>query len=130
MMVRLVHSARMVKVAKKSFRVTYIRQWRTHRGLSLVQVAERVSELMGRSMTHATLSRIETGKIAYTQPVLEAIAVALACEPADLLIRNPVDKSAPWSILDQLKKADSHAREQIIAVVDALTKAGSTKTGT
>jgi transcriptional regulator with XRE-family HTH domain len=106
-------------------RPTFIRQWRSHRHLSLVQVAERVSEITGKSMTHSTLSRIETGKIAYTQPVLEAIAVALACEPADLLMRNPEDKSAPWSILDQLKKADTATVNRVVAVIAALTKTGT-----
>jgi transcriptional regulator with XRE-family HTH domain len=106
-------------------RPTFIRQWRSYRHLSLVQVAERVSEITGKSMTHATLSRIETGKIAYTQPVLEAIAVALACEPADLLIRNPEDKSAPWSILDQLKKADTATVNRVVAVITALTTTGT-----
>jgi transcriptional regulator with XRE-family HTH domain len=119
------HNARMVKTAKSLFRSTFIRQWRTHRGLSLVQLAERVAEISGKSMTHATLSRIETGKIAYTQPVLEAIAIALACEPADLLMRNPEDKSAPWSILDSLKKADQATVNRVVAVVSALTKTGT-----
>jgi DNA-binding Xre family transcriptional regulator len=90
-----------------------------------VQLAERVAEISGKSMTHATLSRIETGKIAYTQPVLETIAVALACEPADLLMRNPEDKSAPWSIMDQLKKADPATVNRVVAVISALTKTGT-----
>lgn len=125
MIVRLWHSGGMVKTVRSPLRPTFIRQWRNHRHLSLVQVAERVSEITGKSMTHATLSRIETGKIAYTQPVLEAIAIALACEPADLLIRNPEDKSAPWSIYDQLKKADAATVSRVIAVVTALTKTGT-----
>lgn len=109
----------------KTFRPTFIRAWRTHRGLSLEALALRVEEILGRNMTYATLSRIERGKIAYTQPVLEAIATALLVEPADLLIRNPLDKSAPWSILDQLRKADPDARVRILAVVEALAKTGS-----
>lgn len=124
-MARLWHNARMIKTSRSPLRPTFIRQWRTYRKLSLVQVAERVSELTGKSMTHATLSRIETGKIAYTQPVLEAIADALACTPADLLMRNPEDKSAPWSILDQLRKADPATVNRVVAVVTALTKTGT-----
>lgn len=125
MILRLWHNAGMVKPTRSPMRPTFIRQWRNHRHLSLVQVAERVSEITGKSMTHATLSRIETGKIAYTQPVLEAIAIALACEPADLLMRNPEDKSAPWSILDQLKKADPATVNRVVAVITALTKTGT-----
>jgi len=119
------HNARMVKPAKPPFRSTFIRQWRNHRDLSLVQLAERVSEATGKSMTHSTLSRIENGKIAYTQPVLEAIAFSLNCEPADLLMRNPEDKSAPWSIMDQLKKADPATVSRLVAVISALTKTGT-----
>ena len=121
----LSHTLWMAKIQKRAFAPTFIREWRTSRGLSLVQLAERVSEVTGKSMTHATLSRIENGKIAYTQPVLEAIAYALLCEPADLLVRNPLDKSAPWSIYDQLKKADPDTRARIAAVVDALAKTGT-----
>lgn len=122
---RVVHRLYTQGMQKKPLRPTFIRAWRTHRGLSLEALAARVEEILGRNMTHATLSRIERGKIAYTQPVLEAIASALLCEPADLLIRNPLDKSAPWSILDQLKKADPDARARIMAVVDALAKTGT-----
>lgn len=110
---------------KPQFGKTFIRAWREHRKLTLQAVAARVEEKLGRSMTHATLSRIETGRIAYTQPVLEAIAHALLCEPADLLMRNPQDRTAPWSILDTLKKADPATRLRIAAVVDALAKTGS-----
>lgn len=76
-------------------------------------------------MTHANLSRIENGKTGYTQRTLEAIAHALLCEPADLIMRNPLDKSAAWSILDQMKKADPETRARIAAVVEALSKTGS-----
>lgn len=114
-----------LRMLKKAFRPTFIRAWRTHRGLSLEALAARVEEILGRNMTYATLSRIERGKIAYTQPVLESIATALLCEPADLLMRNPLDKSAPWSILDSLKKATPDERARIMAVVEALAKTGT-----
>jgi len=112
---------------KKPLQPVYIRQWRTFRDLSLEQVAERVAEdLEGREdFSHASLSRIERGEQPYTQRTLEAIARALNCEPADLLMRNPQDKDAPWSIFDQLKKADKATRVRIAAVVEALAKTGS-----
>jgi transcriptional regulator with XRE-family HTH domain len=115
----------MPKTSKTLFRPTYIRQWREYRGLSLVQLAERVAEFTGKSMTHPTLSRIENGRIGYTQRILEAIAHSLLCEPADLIMRNPLDKSAPWSIMDQMKKADPETRARIAAVVEALSKTGT-----
>lgn len=119
------HNDVMPKIPKIPFRPTFIRQWRQHRNLSLEQLAERVAEYTGKSMTHATLSRIENGKIGYTQRILEAIAHSLLCEPADLIMRNPLDKSAPWSILDQMKKADPDTRAKIAAVIEALSKTGT-----
>jgi transcriptional regulator with XRE-family HTH domain len=41
--------------------------------------------------THATLSRIERGKLAFNDSTLEAIAGAYNVSPADLLVRDPSD---------------------------------------
>lgn len=82
---------------KPPFRPTFIRQWRQHKGLTLEQLADRVHT------THASLSRIERGMQPYNQELLEALAEALSCTPADLLIRNPLDVEAPWSIWERLK---------------------------
>ncbi len=60
----------------------YLRAWRQAVGLTLEQVAERVERLSEEranadsstralSMTHATMSRIERGKIPYNQLLLE-----------------------------------------------------------
>lgn len=61
----------------------FIRQWRIHRGLTLEQLAERVG------VTHGALSQLERGLVNYTQPMLESLAFALQCEPADLIMRDP-----------------------------------------
>ena len=110
---------------RPQFGPTFIRAWRNFRELNQETVAERVAETLGRKFTHASISRIENGKQPYTQPVLEAIAGALRCEPADLLMRNPLDKEAPWSIFDTLKRADQATRTRITAVVEALAKTGT-----
>lgn len=110
---------------RKPYRPTFLLQWRKHRELSQEALAERVAETLARTFTHASVSRLERGKQAYTQPVLEALALALGCEPVDLLIRNPEDKDAPWSIYDRLKRADTATRNRISAVVDALAKTGT-----
>lgn len=62
---------------------TFIRDWRKFRRLSLVELAERVG------VTHATLSRVETGKSPYSQDLLENLARELGCRPVDLLLRDP-----------------------------------------
>jgi transcriptional regulator with XRE-family HTH domain len=102
---------------RKTFRRTFIRQWRKHRNLTLAQVADRVGT------THATLSRIERGVQPYNQPLLEAIADALQTDPASLLMRNPEDPDGIWTVWENAEPA---IRRQIIAIAQTLLK----KTGT
>lgn len=83
----------------------FIRQWRKHRGLTQEQLAEIVG------VTHGAISQLERGETGYTQPMLEALAAAMHCEPADLIMRDPSQPGAPWSIWDNLKPA---AREKAL----------------
>lgn len=96
----------------------YIREWRKHRDLTLEQLAERIG------MTHQNLSKIERGKVAYTQPLLEKLAEEFRCEPADLIVRDPSDPGGLWSIYDQLTPVQ---REQGVSLLRVI--AGG-KTGT
>lgn len=75
----------------------FIRQWRKHRGLTQEQLAEIVG------VTHGAISQLERGETGYTQPMLEALAAAMHCGPADLIMRDPSQTEAPWSIWDALK---------------------------
>lgn len=102
----LAHPWAMGKKRKKK-RPHFIRPWRKFRHLTQQQLAERLD------ITQATLSRIEKGEIAYTQPVLEAIADALACEPGDLIMRDPHLPSA-WAPLEGVPDADKPRVLQII----------------
>ena len=104
---------------KPQYRRTFIRQWREHRGLSQDQLVARMAERV-EGFSKSSLSRIENGKQPYSQPILEALAWALQCEPADLLIRNPTDGEALWSIWDGLEPAQ---RVQATAILEALRKA-------
>jgi transcriptional regulator with XRE-family HTH domain len=101
----------------------FLREWRKHRGFTV----EHLADLVG--VTHGAISQLERGKVSYTQPMLEALAVALACSPADIVMRNPLDESAPWSILENLQKASPDDRARIVRAVQALTE-GLNKTGT
>jgi len=69
-------------------------------------------------ISKATLSRIETGKQPYTQDTLEALAWALNCEPADLIMRDPTSEA--WSIWDDLKKMPPEQRKRAIKILRAL----------
>lgn len=104
--------ARQECMAKKPIhRPTFIRQWRQHRGYSLDQLAERVP------MDKGNLSKIERGLLPYNQELLERLAEALGTDPASLIMRNPTDAAAVWSIWDHASPGD---RAQIERVVTAL----------
>lgn len=95
---------------------TFIRQWRHHRGLTLEKLAGRLE------MTASHLSMLERGKRGYTQDMLEALADALATDPASLLMRDPTDPEAIWSIWDQAKPVE---RRQIIELAQVLIRTGT-----
>jgi transcriptional regulator with XRE-family HTH domain len=102
------------KVAYKNPRQrrrVFFREWRKHRGLTQDQVAER----MGTTKTRVSLK--ETGKEPWDQDYLNSLAHILACDPIDLLARNPGDPEAPWAIWDALRPDQ---RKRAIRVLKAL----------
>lgn len=101
---------------KRQFRRTYIRQWREHRGLTLEQLADRVE------MTPSYLSMFERGQRGYTQNTLEALADALQTDAASLLMRDPKDEEAVWSIWEQAKPGE---RKMIVDIARTITKTGT-----
>lgn len=105
-----------VKSRSKTFRRIYLREWRKFRHLSQGALVERLKErVVGVSVS--TISRIENSKQGYTQAILEAAAWALNCEPEDILIRNPLDNAAPWSIWDDLKKATPDEKAMVVRML-------------
>jgi len=92
-------------------RPIYMRQWREHRGKTLVQVAEHIG------MSHGQLSRIERGDQPYNEQLLELLADLYMCEPVDLLIRNPLDERGIWSIWENAKEGQ---RQQIRAIAETV----------
>jgi transcriptional regulator with XRE-family HTH domain len=98
-------------------RRTFFKEWRVHRGLSQEQLADRLETSV------ASISRIEKGSQPYTQDVLEALAEALMTDPASLLMRNPDDPEAMWSIWEQAKKGERQLIEELArSVVKTGTK--------
>lgn len=94
----------------------FIRQWRKHRGYT----QEQLAEILG--VTHGAISQLETGRMNYTQPMLEAMAEALSCEPADLIMRDP--ESPIWSIMDNLKSMTPEQQAQVSEIVSTFKRAG------
>lgn len=102
------HSHKMRKVSGKQRH--FIKEWRKHRNLTQDQLAERI----GVDRTY--VSKIEAGKKRYDQPFLEAAAEALNCDPASLIMRNPLDPEAIWSIWEQIPPEDRpHAMRALAA---------------
>lgn len=98
-------------------KATYIRAWRKERGYTLDDMVGRL-EVLGVKTTGATLSRIETGKVPYSQDILEAIAEALDVTVAQLIEHNPDIPTSPVAgIFDKL---DAEQAAQAEAVLRAM----------
>ena len=111
----------------------FLRDWRKASGLTLEQAAERVERVSEArsdastgvrpiSMTHATLSRIERGRLPYSQVLLEILAEVYRTDRASLIMRDPSDPEGMWSIWEQLQPVE---RAQAVAVLKALRSARS-----
>lgn len=100
-----------VKSNLKFKRRTFFREWRKFRNLTLEALAERIG------VTAGALSQLERGETGYTQPMLEALANAMNCEPADLLIRDPNEPESPLLIWNQLKPGQ---KKQAIMILKTL----------
>lgn len=81
---------------KPKRRRLFLTEWRKHRQLTQEQLAERTG------LSQGMISQLETGRSDFTGNLLDLLAEALMCEPADLLVRNPADSEAPWSVWDTL----------------------------
>lgn len=101
---------------KTKRRRTFLREWREYRNLTQEQAADRLD------IEQPTLSRVERGITPYSQDFLERAAFAYMCDPADLLMRNPLDEDAVWTVADHLRTATPAERAQVVAVVAAMLK--------
>jgi transcriptional regulator with XRE-family HTH domain len=94
----------------------FIREWRKYRGLTQEQLAGRLD------VDRTTISKIESGKQEYSQHFLEVTAYALRCEPADLIMRDPTQPSAIWSIWDSIPDAEKPKAIAILSTLADLSK--------
>lgn len=88
-------------------------------GRTLEQVAAELH------ISQPQLGRIEKGEQPYNQDLLEALAEIYGCTVADLLMRDPTDPEALWSIWDQAKPGE---RRMISAAAGAIVKSASEDT--
>lgn len=94
----------------------FIKEWRKHRGLTQEQLAERIG------ISRPQLTKIERGVRKYDQAFLEAAAEELRCDPADLLVRDPLDPDGLWTIYDQLRPTE---RQQLVEMAKVLKRTGT-----
>ena len=78
----------------------YLRQWRKFREMT----QEQLADAMGYERT--VLSKVERGKVQYTQAFLEAAAKALRCRPADIIGNNPEEPAPVMNIWDRIRPED------------------------
>lgn len=107
----------MPRQTRKTYRRTFIREWRKDRNLTLQALVDRLEAMFGYETTSATLSRVEKGLQPYSQPLLEAISDALTCQPADLLMRLPGQEDEIRLVWSQLSP---EKRKQAIGILKLL----------
>jgi transcriptional regulator with XRE-family HTH domain len=105
--------ARPVPKPRPRYRATHLLEWRKHRDFSQEELADRVGT------TAATVSRLENGKQPYTQPLLELLAEALRCEPADIIMRPP-SAGAEADILRLVHDLPAADQERALGVLKAM----------
>lgn len=99
----------------------FLRQWRKLKpGRTLEQVAAELH------ISQPQLGRIERGDQPYNQNLLEALADLYGCTVADLLVRDPSDPNAIWSIWDTAKPGE---RRMIVAAAEAIIRTSDESKG-
>ncbi|ACT58816.1 helix-turn-helix domain-containing protein [Hirschia baltica] len=96
-----------------SKRPFYLKHWRIYRKLSQEELADRVQTTKGY------VSELERQIKPYNQGLLEAFSIALCCEPADFLIRDPMASNQVWSTWDKIPDGD---RELALRVLRSFVK--------
>lgn len=94
----------------------FIKQWRKFRKMTQEKLADEIGVAV------STISQLESGKQGYSQATLEALAEALQCDPADLLMRNPTQADPLWAIWDGL---DAPARNQLTEIASTFKRTGT-----
>lgn len=97
----------------------FLREWRKYRGLTQERLAERIDA------TPSTISQLENGQISYTQPTLEALAVALNCSPGDILSRDPALDDAIYDLRALLQAASNADQKKALRVLREMLGTGT-----
>ena len=99
---------------RRDRRALFLRQWRKHRNLTQATLAER------SGVSQGLISQLENNTTDYSGETLAALAFALNCDEADLIMRDPTDSEAPWSIWETLKPVE---KRQAVEILKGLKRA-------
>jgi transcriptional regulator with XRE-family HTH domain len=99
----------------------FLYEWRKYRGLTQARLADRIDIAVSR------ISELESGRARYNQDLLERLADALNCEPADLLMRDPTAPDFWGSIFDTVRRIPVEDLPRAQAVIEALAPKVSAK---
>jgi len=86
----------------RPYQRVFFHEWRMHSGLSQDKAVMKCAEYM--QISKATISRLEKGTQAYTQDILEGLAHAYGCSPADLLVAPPSASGSILAIWDKMSE--------------------------
>ena len=104
----------------------YLREWRDYRGYSLERVASELEVLSHLpeflrpdkkrpvGTTNQNLGKIERGVVPYSQALIEMLARIYGTDPGSLLMRNPLDRDAIYSIWDNIPAAKREIALQML----------------
>ncbi len=94
----------------------FLRQWRQHREMTLDEVTGRLAELGDSKLpqTAASLSRIESGRQPYGQPIIEALAGIYACAPDRLIGQDPSSRDDISTVWSQIDPEDRPLAERVL----------------
>ena len=99
-------------MAERALGKTYIKEWREKRGHSLRKLASMMEWEPGEQLiSHASLGRIEKGEQPYSQPILEALSIALNVSVSSLLEVNPEKEG---EVVDLVRRLDEAKRAQAV----------------
>lgn len=104
--------ARPVPKPQKLYHPIKLKAWLAHRNKTQEQLAEALG------ISRVQVSRIATGKRQYTQAFLEGAAEYLGTDVVSLLIRDPTQPEAIWSLWDRVEIGK---RDDVLKVVEAFT---------
>lgn len=106
--------------SRPTYRRTFLREWREHRGKTQAQVVAQL-EFIGGDLptTTASLSRLENGKQPYSQPIIEALAEIYDVDPEYLIARDPTKDG---EVVDFVGRLDERQQQQVLALAKAMTQ--------